>query len=173
LKKIVLLIAVAILFSACVEESAMKNYEEGRAALNNKNPDLAIEKFNKAISLDSNFAEAYERLAYAYLNKSEYDKARAAAEQALKIYPNSYKSLVVIGNSYFFEKNYEKALEYYDKAYKIDPYSEVTNSALALYYDGIGDCKNALPFATEALNQLPILADIHEIEQKCSAENKA
>jgi tetratricopeptide (TPR) repeat protein len=80
--------------------------------------DLAIEQFNKAISIDSKnlsgqLGPAYNFLGHAYLYCAEYDQAIDALTKYREISPNAPDPLHSMADALFFMGEYEKAIELY------------------------------------------------------------
>ena len=72
----------------------------GRAYLITKFSQQAIPEFAKAISLDPKYPRAHGFLGYAYLEfyqEAGYPRARAEFEKELKLYPNEYRVLELLG----------------------------------------------------------------------------
>ena len=63
----------------------------GWAYLNNNDPQAAIKDFDRAISIDSQLAEAYYGRGNAWLKKGDPQRALADAKEALKLKPDEKK----------------------------------------------------------------------------------
>jgi tetratricopeptide (TPR) repeat protein len=102
---------------------------------------IAEQLFQKAITLDSNFAAAYANLStiqsdmyWQYFERNEENliQSKANAERALSLDPNLPGAHVAMGNYYYHGKlDYEPALREYNEAIGLQP-----NNADA--YSGIG-----------------------------------
>jgi len=102
---------------------------------------LAIQMYERAVALDSNFYQAYAKLAYAHallwLNyydraESRRDEARAAARTALRLQPNSAEAHLAMGYVHYYgDLDYSAALEELDAAQKINPNDSQVESAIA------------------------------------------
>jgi len=102
---------------------------------------LAIQMYERAVALDSNFYQAYAKLAYAHallwLNyydraESRRDEARAAARTALRLQPNSAEAHLAMGYVHYYgDLDYSSALEELDAAQKINPNDSQVESAIA------------------------------------------
>jgi serine/threonine protein kinase/Flp pilus assembly protein TadD len=96
-----------------------------------KSQRIASEMLEKAIELDSNFAEAYARLStvqsnmhWSYFIRSEENllKSKANAEKSLLINPNSPEAHIAMGDYYYHGVlDYESALKKYYYAIKLNP----------------------------------------------------
>ncbi|MEK7433935.1 MAG: tetratricopeptide repeat protein, partial [Cyanobacteriota bacterium] len=96
----------------------------------------AIEFYNKSISINPNFYNAYNNLGNVYKAKEEYDKAIEYHKKALELSPNSYISYNGLGNVYYSKKEYDKAIEYHKKALELSPDNY-------LFYNNLGDVYKA------------------------------
>ena len=81
----------------------------------------AINKWKKAIFLNSNFFNAYENLGSAYLELKKYRDAISNYNQAIKINSKSFKVFNNRGNALSKLNKLEEALLSYDKAIEINP----------------------------------------------------
>src|SRR5713101_6949518 len=83
-----------------MEESAALHMLFGRAYLITKFPQQAIAEFRKALRLDPKYPRAHGFLGYAYLEHYQdegYPQAREEFEKEVKLYPNEYQVLELLG----------------------------------------------------------------------------
>jgi eukaryotic-like serine/threonine-protein kinase len=128
------------------EPSAYDQYLRGRGYLLDyhkpENIDSAISAFNRALTLDPKYAEAYAALGRAYwLDYQEdhggrdlIDKARAACDQAVASSPNLAEGHTCLGNVYRATGEYEKAVAQLQEATAHDPTSDDAFRGLADTY---------------------------------------
>ena len=91
--------------------------------------DEAIKLFKKAISADSNYAEAYAGLANAYaqrygifdLGKQWLDTARVLCLKAIKLNPDIAEPYKALGVVSFYSDKFQDAINYYQKAIDFNP----------------------------------------------------
>jgi tetratricopeptide (TPR) repeat protein len=87
--------------------------------------DQAIYEYTKAIELNPNSAEAYNKRGVAYGKKGQYDQAISDFTKALEINPKDAEAYNNRGIAYYFKREYEKSWEDIKKAqefgYKIPP----------------------------------------------------
>ncbi len=81
----------------------------------------SIEKWKKAIDLNSNYFQAYDNLANAFLNLKKYVEALEYFHKAIKINPSAFHVYNNIGNTLTKLNKYKESLDFYDKAIKIKP----------------------------------------------------
>jgi serine/threonine protein kinase/tetratricopeptide (TPR) repeat protein len=105
-------------------------YELAESYFHTADVDDAIAKYKDALSLDSNYALAYNHLAYCYSWKGEHVRAIEAGRKYLELdhSANAYDSL---GDAYMQAGEYDKAEEMKRKAIQMDPqmYYAVRNLA--------------------------------------------
>jgi len=105
----------------------------------NGKPDLAVEHFLQAISLDPDSVVSDEffnlltsqrfgwqvvnRLGWAYYHKRKYDRSLEMFEASLKERPDKSEAYKGIGYNHFQIKKYESAIKYLEQALVINPYS--------------------------------------------------
>jgi serine/threonine-protein kinase len=128
------------------DPSAYDQYLRGRGYLldyhKHENIDSAISAFNRALTLDPRYAEAYAALGKAYwLEYQEgqgggqwMEKARSACDQAVARSPNLAEGYTCLGNVYRTTGQYEKAVIQFQKASALDPTSDETFRGLADVY---------------------------------------
>jgi tetratricopeptide (TPR) repeat protein len=93
-------------------ESAALHVLFGRAYLVTHYPGSGVKEFRKAIELDDKYPRAHSLLGYAsleFLGESGYPKARELFEQELKIQPNDYLTLVLLGITAVSLRDYSAA----------------------------------------------------------------
>jgi adenylate cyclase len=76
---------------------------------------------HKALELDSSSAEAHQILADVYLNRGQYDLARAEADQAIALNPNDAFSHATRGGMLVFAGDSEEALKSFEVAQRLNP----------------------------------------------------
>ena len=85
---------------ASAGDSAALHVLFGRAYIVTHFPEPAVAEFRKAVELDPKYPRAHSLLGYAYLdqlNEQGYPLAQAMFEQELKIQPDDYLTLVLLG----------------------------------------------------------------------------
>jgi tetratricopeptide (TPR) repeat protein len=87
----------------------------------NKDFDLAIRAYSSAISINSNFVEAYSSRGAVYGLKGQYDRAIEDFNKAIAIDPNFALAYYGRGNIYYNQGQYSQAIEDFHKAIAINP----------------------------------------------------
>lgn len=99
-------------------------YDDGMEYLQEGDVESAIEKFKKAVSIDDQFAFAWDNLGISYRKMKQYDLAIASYEKSLEIYDKGRLPLLNIAITYNLNEQYEEAMLHYEKFiehYSSDP----------------------------------------------------
>jgi tetratricopeptide (TPR) repeat protein len=83
--------------------------------------DAAKKRYERAIKLNSRYAEAINNLGTVFYAQKRYGKAIRNYKRALKIAPESASIYSNLGTAYFARKKYKEAMESYDTALRLDP----------------------------------------------------
>jgi S1-C subfamily serine protease len=126
-----------------VEQSAEYYYSLGQIEENNGNIDKAADYYQKAISLNSAYADAYIGLGGIFYERGEYDLEVTNYERAAQINPNNYDYLYYLGTAYEDLNQYDKAAEAYKKALSIKPDHKDVLHDFAILSIAAGNCKQA------------------------------
>jgi len=81
----------------------------------------AIKMYEKAAKKRNGFAEAYNNIAFCYLELKDYANARKNLELSIKFKPDNFNGIKYLGRACYLNKNYAEAKKYYDDAIKLDP----------------------------------------------------
>ena len=157
-----------------VNKEAKAHLEKGLKFYENKQFDQAISEFNQAISIDFNYAEAYECLGDAYKDKadksffftSEVDEWHRRASQAYDrainlgtdtglIYQKRGKVNGHLGKTELALKDFDISIEKFNQAIKHEPKNSENylNRAIANYYK-IWTCNQDVAFRDSAFADL-------------------
>ncbi len=108
---------------------AQESHNRGRTLFGEGKYDEAIAEFDKAISLDPQYALAYCYRGMTYSLKEQHDLALADFNTAIELNPESILAYCNRGDIYFDKEQYELAIADYSKALELDPEdSSVWNS---------------------------------------------
>ena len=83
--------------------------------------DKAISDYNKAIEIDSMFADAYNDRGLTYGKKGEYDKAISDFNKAIEINPKLSYAYNNRGIAYYFKGQIDRAISDFSKTIEINP----------------------------------------------------
>ena len=81
----------------------------------------AIKLYEKAVRKRKDFAEAYNNMAFCYLELRDFEKAQRNLELSLKYQPDNFNCIKYLGRTCFLNKKYAEAKKYYEDAQKLDP----------------------------------------------------
>jgi serine/threonine protein kinase/Tfp pilus assembly protein PilF len=149
------------------DPSAYDQFLRGRGYLldyhKHENIDSAISAFNRALSLDPKYAEAYADLGKAYwlgyqegYGTSEWmDKARSACDRAVASSPNLAEGYACLGNVYRQTGQYEKSVAQFQKATVLDPTSDEAFRGLADVYQKLNKPSEAEATFRKAISLRP------------------
>ena len=125
-----------------------------------------IERFQQAIILDPNFAEAYAGLADSYAMLASYSveppaeaypNAKAAAQKALQLDPRLAEGHTALGIvALYYEWNWKEAEEEFKKAIDLSPGNSGGYSWDSFYFAVVGDTSQALQQALKAQEMDPM-----------------
>ncbi len=94
-------------------------YDDGMEYLQEGDIENAIEKFKKAVTIDDQFAFAWDNLGISYRKMKKYDEAIAAYEKSLEIYDKGRLPLLNIAITYNLNEQYKEAMKQYEKFIEI------------------------------------------------------
>jgi len=149
------------------DPSAYDQFLRGRGYLldyqKHENIDSAISAFNRALSLDPKYAEAFAGLGKAYwlgyqegYGTSEWmQKARSACDQAVARGPRLADAYTCIGNVDRGTGQYEKAVVQFQKATALDPTSDDAFRGLADAYQKLNKTGDAEATFRKAISLRP------------------
>jgi len=147
-------------FSANAEESLKTLCGLGQKAFEEQKYQKAIDYFEEAISLNSNFAPAYHALGLVYQQvSSDPNYPLWYFETALEIDPNFVPSMDVLCRSYYQMQDYDKAEDICLKALEKNP--DLPGSQLALawtYLLGRSDAEKAIYYFEKVQKKLKVPA---------------
>jgi tetratricopeptide (TPR) repeat protein len=139
--------------------SATEYYERGRLYLIRKNYDAALSRFQKAIELDPEFAEAHYVLGRLYVKIGRPDEALGEFEKAIALEPSDVRLLAA---SYFSrgellhkDKRDREALVDLDRAIELLPDAELFYLVRSDVFENAGDYELALKDIEKAIELNP------------------
>jgi S1-C subfamily serine protease/Tfp pilus assembly protein PilF len=118
-------------------------YSRGNLEDNKGHWDKAIELYNKALAVDSNYVDAYLGLAGDYYEKGRYDLEVSNYERAVSLNPGSPEAFYLLGTAYEDVGQYERSINAYEKALSLDPNHKDTLHDLSIVYLTVGKVEEA------------------------------
>jgi Tfp pilus assembly protein PilF len=152
--------------AAAAKAAALKKaFEEGVAASQTKNFDLAIEKFTEAATAAPNCYDCYYNIGFAYSQKKDEKQAEAAWLKAVELKPDYAEALNALATLYNNQKRFDEAAAMSQKAAAAGGMAGSGN-ADAIYNQGIilwnqGKTAEAKEKFQEALKANPSHAESH------------
>ena len=117
-------------------ETDLKLFFEGNIDLSKKQYGNALEKYQKTLKLNNNFAYAWTGIGNVYLEQKDYDKAIEAYLKSIELDSNNIFSWNGLGFAYWRKTNYDKATEALLKSMELDSKVSYTWSGLGnIYFD--------------------------------------
>ena len=130
--------------------------------------DQAIALFDKALTIDKEFAEAQGGRCDAFTRKyrdskvtSQVDLAIEACELAIALNPNAPQVLVSQGDLYFERGQFELALKSFNKAIELQPYNALAYTGQAETFDKLGQVDAAINSFEKSISLQPDNADTY------------
>ena len=97
------------------------HFEKGVDYINQGDYQQAIEEFNRVISIDSEYVDAYCGIGIVYLNQKKYKEAIEAFEKATVLGPDEPIAYYLLGKAYEEIMNYEQAISAWNKFLALHP----------------------------------------------------
>ncbi|MEW6710366.1 MAG: tetratricopeptide repeat protein [Candidatus Riflebacteria bacterium] len=117
--------------------------------------DQAISEAKKAIEIDPDFAQAFNKLGDYYLKKGAISEAVDVYRKSIVLNPENENSHFDLGRSLAMLGKYEEALESLNKALDLDPTHGETYSHTGMVYIHLGDNERAITNLQTALSKDP------------------
>lgn len=129
-------------------DKAKKHYAQAVEYHQEEVPDKAIEELQKAIQIDSNYAEAHYELGILYEEKEDLRAAFQEFQEVIRINPDYAEAHLHLGTIYHRLRGYSQALTEYQEVQRIDPNFPRIHTAIGnVYYErGIRAWGRAITF---------------------------
>lgn len=145
---VVMLTYMMVFASAAWAHDAMYFYQRGvETNLANRK----ISYFTKAIELNSNLVEAYEKRSLLYYFQERYDKAIYDYSKVIELKPNDAVSYRMRGAAYLKKEELKPAIEDLTRAIELDPKMAQAYGDRAEAYRRAGMAADAVGDATKAI----------------------
>jgi superkiller protein 3 len=158
------IISLALLFFAGCQsrQQAVELYVDAVMLKELNENEKAVQKLDKAITIDKHFSLAHSLLGEIYEQMKDYPKAAASYQNATQLNPWSFKDYFSLGRVYQTMKEFTLAVNAYRRAAQLKPdHLEANlNTAKCLYQ--INDYNEALVYGKKAEQINP---DIGELQQ--------
>jgi len=144
-------ISLTRLYAPTSSEEAREYYNKGVASFDNNDLVNAVTYYEKAISIDPNYVDAYDNLGLVFRHQGNLEKAEYYYKKSIKMFPNGYLAHQNLAIVYRQKKLYDKALEEYKILKEIDPNDPEGYYGAGNIYGTIGKYELALENAKKAL----------------------
>ena len=143
-----LLVPLTLLFTGpAYSKDAMKYFNLGVQSSVTR---TKIEYYTRALELDPNLVEAYERRGLLYYFQENYDKVVQDYLTYLELAPATGEAYIMVGIGYLKKGFYEPALYYFSQAMELEPEHVRAYANRAETYRLMGREKEAMRDATRA-----------------------
>lgn len=142
------------------------NYHLGIAYLGRGLRDMAMERFQRAVSLKDDYSEAHNYIGTLYMDMGQWQKAIDSFDQALKnhIYETPGLALYNSGWAYYNLQNYDMAMSRYQQAQRQDGMANLQpqiEKNIGLIYIKKSDLNQAREHLEKSVRLNPSLYDAH------------
>ncbi|HJS23669.1 MAG TPA: tetratricopeptide repeat protein [Pyrinomonadaceae bacterium] len=146
---------------ARVPAAARADFDNGRAALKDKNYKDGIAFLEKATLAYSNFFEAQLLLGIAFMDLKEWEKAEKTLQRAVEIKPDNATAMIYLGEVYWRQKRNTDAEQTLREGLKLDQKSWHGHFTLGRLYWDMGEVAKAGGPIGMTLQLKPELAEAH------------
>lgn len=147
-----------------VPESARKEYDWGRRAVEKQDLDGSIAHLKKAIDLHEQFPQAYTLLGMVYNEQKKWKDAEGALEKAVQQDSKAVEAYFQLGASLNQQKDYAGTVKALSQGLELNPDAPDAAAAhyqLARAYLALGQWQEANPHAAKAVAMRPDVASWH------------
>ncbi|XP_030779084.1 cell division cycle protein 27 homolog isoform X5 [Rhinopithecus roxellana] len=113
--------------------------------------DIAIKFFQRAIQVDPNYAYAYTLLGHEFVLTEELDKALACFRNAIRVNPRHYNAWYGLGMIYYKQEKFSLAEMHFQKALDINPQSSVLLCHIGVVQHALKKSEKALDTLNKAI----------------------
>ncbi|XP_029430073.1 cell division cycle protein 27 homolog isoform X2 [Rhinatrema bivittatum] len=114
--------------------------------------DIAIKFFQRAIQVDPNYAYAFTLLGHEFVLTEELDKALACFRNAIRVNPRHYNAWYGLGMIYYKQEKFSLAEMHFQKALDINPQSSVLLCHIGVVQHALKKSDKALDTLNKAIN---------------------
>lgn len=123
--------------------------------------ELAVESYQKAISIQPDFVEAHSNLGNALQAQGRFDEAVESYRRALSIKPDFVQAHGNLGNALQAQGKFDEAVESYRRALLLKPDYVKVHGNLGNALQALGKLDGAVESYQRALSISPDLAEVH------------
>ncbi|HKC66851.1 MAG TPA: tetratricopeptide repeat protein, partial [Bacteroidia bacterium] len=82
----------------------------------------AIKLLDKAVKIKKDYSEAYNKIAFCYMQLKDFASAQKNLELSLKYTPDNFNCIKYLGRACYLNKKYDQAKRYYESADSLMPH---------------------------------------------------
>lgn len=146
-----------------VPSDARKQFEKGLKKLEERKPSESVSFFQGAIQTHPAFDDAYLQLTLAYLRLRSLPEAESTLQNAIRVNPQNWRALSVLGRVYRRQKQYEKCIEVTQRSLSLKEDSWLAHVEMAEALAGLNRFPEAGPHAARAHQLHPEEPAIHQL----------
>jgi len=120
-----------------------------------KEHDVAIKFFRRAIQVDSSFVYAYTLCGHEYMANEKFDKAIPMYQHALDVDPRHYNAWWGLGNIYHRQEDHVTARYHFMRALEINRHNSVLRCYLGMVMEALNNPSLALEYFEKACQGEP------------------
>lgn len=124
-----------------------------KQAMRSSRANEKIEYFSKALELDPNLADAYEKRGMLYYYQEKYDKVIQDFENYTRLVPDDIEGFRMLAMGYLYYGTYDAAIATFTQALKLDPQLVSALSYRAEAYRRSGNGEEAVREATKVIQR--------------------
>jgi tetratricopeptide (TPR) repeat protein len=124
-----------------------------KQAMRSSRANEKIEYFSKALELDPNLADAYEKRGMLYYYQEKYDKVIQDFENYTRLVPDDIEGFRMLAMGYLYYGTYDAAIATFTQALKLDPQLVSALSYRAEAYRRSGNGAEAVRQATKVIQR--------------------
>ncbi len=117
----IILLSLMLLTATARAEDYLSYYQKANAFEEVKNYTAAVAHYEKALSFEPRFANAYNGLGFVYLELEQHEKAQGFFKKAIELKKDFVLPLVNMGASLYRQGDLAEAEKYFQKAVEVDP----------------------------------------------------
>ncbi|KAG8139940.1 hypothetical protein E2320_002681 [Naja naja] len=114
--------------------------------------DIAIKFFQRAIQVDPNYAYAYTLLGHEFVLTEELERALSCFRNAIRMNPRHYNAWYGLGMIYYKQEKFSLAEMHFQKALHINPQSSVLLCHIGVVQHALKKSEKALDTLNKAIN---------------------
>ena len=115
-----------------------------------KEHDVAISFFKRALQLNPSFTYAHTLSGHEYVSNEDFEKAVACYRHSIRLDPRHYNAWFGLASIFYRQEKYDLAEYHFRRAIEINPCSSVLHCYLGMVLHSSGDCEGALAALSRA-----------------------